>query len=97
MAEHIRRVLKYEMTRLRTVAAAMREDGRDGIAGEYTSRADVVERHLNHLAGVKNATINGSALGDHAERVADWLIDNGWTPPEGVLLLAEADDSDDWH
>lgn len=90
VAEHIKRVSKYELTRLRTVAAAMREDGRHGIAGEYTGRADEIEKHLDHLAGIKNATINGSALDDHAARIADWLIDNGWTPPEDMLLFAEA-------
>lgn len=85
-ATRVREVSQYRASELRTTLAVLGDRAAD-TAAEVQAELDQVTTHLEALSAFRERMKFGSAMPHHPGAVMTWLIEQGWTPPAGVLLL----------
>lgn len=70
-------------------ASRLRQDGYEELAAHYSELDLRYETHMKALRALHRRVQVGAGLGDieHGALLADWLMDEGWTPPEEVFVL----------
>jgi hypothetical protein len=79
-------------------ARVLRRDGHHDLADKYEAEGAALTAHTNALRELSERTKFGTALGveGHATALAEWLVEQGWTPPaEGILWDEVVDDEPD--
>lgn len=83
--EVVRRVSSYDVSRLDTTIAVIQT--RDAaLTRTVQAERDELRDHRNQMDAFAARMKFGSATPWHPEGVMDWLITQGWTPPEGLLM-----------
>lgn len=91
--ERIERIDRWAVQRLTTAADVVRiRDER--LADEITRERDALDEHLIAVTRFGDRLRFGSSVPHHAEGVMDWLIAQGWTPPENTLILKEGENDE---
>lgn len=84
--ERVKRISVGEITRMTYTAQQLREDGHDDLAEEYEREVRGPIAHQDYVSRLSERMKFGSVGPRHTERVMDWLIETGWTPPDHILL-----------
>ncbi|WP_311208753.1 MULTISPECIES: hypothetical protein [unclassified Aeromicrobium] len=82
---------QYRASELRTTLAVLGDRAAE-TAAEVQAELDEVTTHLEALSAFRERMKFGSAMPHHPGAVMTWLIEQGWTPPPGVLLLDYPDE-----
>lgn len=86
--EVVRRVSSYDVSRLDTTIAVIQT--RDAaLTRTVQAERDELRDHRNQMDAFAARMKFGSAMPWHPEGVMDWLIAQGWTPPEGLLTAPD--------
>ena len=83
--------LGHAHTKLREVAAQMRQDGHDLLALEYGQRAAEAETVFGHLRDLgvqagEDDIYNPKGSDQRGVEIGNWLLANGWTPPVHIPI-----------
>lgn len=78
-------------------ARVLRRDGHHDLADKYEAESDALSAHSSALRELSERTKFGTSLGPegHATALAEWLVEQGWTPPAEGILWDEIDDEAD--
>lgn len=88
--ERVKRVDPYEVSKLNTAIGVIEFRDR-ALADELVEERKVLSAHRGHMDAFADRMKFGSAVSWHSEAVMDWLIEQGWTPPAGLLMQEGAD------
>lgn len=83
--EVVRQVSNHDVARLDTTITVIQT--RDAVLTRAVkAERDVLKRHRNQMDAFAARMKFGSSVPWHPEGVMDWLIAQGWTPPDDLLL-----------
>jgi hypothetical protein len=85
----IQRHSPKESELLENMADRLRTDGHNDLAELYYSLSRDVYTHNHHLMDLHSRAVTGSGMPslDHGWEIAQWLVQQGWTPPEKGLRV----------
>lgn len=86
MSDQIRRVRRSEKDSVATAIRVLTDRGID-VPEPLLEEGERLGKHLDVMAQFGDRMQFGSALSGHAEDVLNWLIEQGWMPPQGLFLM----------